>query len=171
VQNTRKHKETPLVNHMGLRTVLSWRPSLVGRHTFNDDLTDPWERWKKGRLSAFRQALPLYALLILACLGAFALAARHSEPWVMAALGVTLIAGGVELTSYYYAFIAGVALLVAKREEVGRWLLLLTAFTQLIAWAPIVGMSTWSDEQHTAMSAATVAVFGAILWLFRKPPP
>ena len=31
VQNTIKHKETPLTNYMGLRTVVAWRPSEVGR--------------------------------------------------------------------------------------------------------------------------------------------
>jgi hypothetical protein len=52
---------------------------------------------------------------------------------------------------------------------VGRWLLLLTAFTRFVAWAPLRGMSTWADEQHTLMSVATVGVFAAIVWWFRKP--
>jgi hypothetical protein len=64
-----------------------------------------------------------------------------------------------------------VALLVELREEVGRWLLLLTAFTQFVAWAPLKNMSTWNDEQYTLMSAATVAAFAAIVWRFRRPTP
>lgn len=32
-QNTVKHANTPLTNHMGLRTVLSWRPDSIGQKT------------------------------------------------------------------------------------------------------------------------------------------
>ncbi|MBL8914401.1 MAG: hypothetical protein JNM17_27090 [Archangium sp.] len=32
-QNTVKHANTPLTNHMGLRTVLSWRPESIGQKT------------------------------------------------------------------------------------------------------------------------------------------
>ena len=85
---------------------------------------------------------------------------------MVAALGITAIAFGIELTSYYCAFIIGVALLHAEREEVGRWLLLLTAFTGVVAWAPLRGMSTWYDEQYTAMAAASLVAFAAIVWRF-----
>jgi hypothetical protein len=169
VRNTLKHETTPLTNDMGLRTVVAWRPHEVGRFTFEGGALNPWGAWKKARTEAFRAARPLYFLLVLGHLALLGLAARHAEPWVAAALSVTAIATGVELTSYYYAFVIAVALLHSEREQVGRWLLVLTAFTQLIAWAPLPGMSTWSDEQHTAMAAASVAVFAVIVWLFRRP--
>jgi hypothetical protein len=104
--------------------------------------------------------------IVFACLVALALAVRRHEPWVAAALSVGLIAFGVELTSYYYAFVIGVALLHDRHESVGRWLLALTTFTQVIAWAPVRGMATWSDEQHVAMAAASLVAFAAVLWLF-----
>ena len=96
------------------------------------------------------------------------LAGRHVQPWVAAALGVTFIPIGVELTCYYYAFIIAVALLYEKREEVGIYLLFLTAFTSFIAAAPFKGMARWLDEQYTTMSVATVAVFALIVWRFRE---
>jgi hypothetical protein len=169
MQNTVKHKETPLTNYMGLRTVVAWRPSEVGRVLRNDKLVDPWLKWKEARLAAFREAKPVYAVVVVAFLVLLGLAVRRAQPWAATAMGITFIPIGVELTCYYYAFILGVALLWEKREEVGRWLLLLTAFTQFVAWAPLRTMSRWLDEQYTLMSAATVAVFGAILWLFREP--
>jgi hypothetical protein len=171
VKNTAKHKETPLTNYMGLRTVIAWRPSEVGRLMKNDKLTDPWSTWKQARLDGYKHALPLYLALALAFLALIAVAARHVEPWAAAAIGVTFIPIGVELTCYYYAFILGVGLLYAKREEAGRLLLALTALTQFFAWAPLRGMATWIDEQYTLMSAFTVALFGAIVWLFREPAP
>jgi hypothetical protein len=167
--NTTKHKETPLVNNLGLRTVLSWRPSEVGRFTNDSRLIDPWSPWKEARLKSWKQALPLYVLLALGYLFLVGLAARHVDLWVAAVLGLTFVPIGVELTSYYYAFILGVALLAEQREQVGRWLLLLTAFTQFVAWAPFRGMSRWGDEQYTLMAAATVGVFAFIVWIFRRP--
>jgi hypothetical protein len=167
--NTSKHKETPLVNNLGIRTVLSWRPSEVGRHTNDSRLTDPWAKWKEARLKSWKQALPVYAVLALAWLVLLGVSSRGNQPWVAAALGLTFVPVATELTSYYFAFLLGVALLVEQREQVGRWLLLMTAFTQFVAWAPLRGMSHWGDEQYTLMAAATMAILGAILWIFRRP--
>jgi hypothetical protein len=170
VANTLKHKETPLTNLMGLRTVIAWRPTEVGRVLHDDKAVDPWARWKQARLAAYRQARPLYLALVLGFLVLLARAVRRCEPWLAAALGVTIIAVGVELTSYYYAFVLALALVHEAREAAGRHLLLLTAFTQFAAWAPLPRMATWLDEQYTLMSVASLAVFGAILWSFSFAP-
>jgi hypothetical protein len=169
IQNTVKHKETPLTNYMGLRTVVAYRPNEVGRMLKDDSLVDPWQRWKEARIAGWKNARPVYVLIVIGFLAILGLAARHVEPWVAAALGVTLIPVGVELTCYYYAFIIGVGVLWKEREEVGRWLLFLTGYTQFAAWAPLRGMPNWLDEQYTYMSLATVAVFAAIVWSFRMP--
>jgi hypothetical protein len=168
VQNTAKHKETPLTNYMGLRTVLAYRPGEAGRDLKNDTLTDPWIKWKTARLDRWKEARPVYVIMVLAFAVLLGLAGRHVTPWVAAALGVTFIPIGVELTCYYYAFIIAVALLYEKREEVGIYLLFLTAFTSFIAAAPFKGMAKWLDEQYTTMSVATVAVFALIVWRFRE---
>lgn len=167
IRNTAKHKETPLTNHMGLRTVVSWRPSETGRLLRDGNLLDPWEKWKEARVASFRRARPLYFLILAAFLVLMGRAVRHAEPWIAACFGVALIPFGVELTSYYYMFILGVALLWEKRDVVGRLLLALTAFSQLVAWAPLPFMSRWLDAQFTLVSAANLIVFGGIVWLFR----
>lgn len=170
VANTIKHKETPLTNYMGMRTVIGYRPSEVGRLMRNDKLTDPWKGWKDARLRAYNQGKPLTALLAMGFLVLIGLAvARHPEPWVAAALGSLFIAIGVELTCYYYAFIIIPALLWEKREEVGWWLLVLTAFSEFASFAHEAGfmfMPSWLDEQYTLISAATVVAFTMIVWLF-----
>jgi hypothetical protein len=169
VQNTMKHKETPLTNYMGARTVLAYRPNEVGHMLKDDHLTDPWKRWKEARTQGWKNAKIPYILLVAGFILLIGMAARHVEPWVATALGITFIPIGVELTCYYYAFIIGLGVLWVEREEVGRWLLFLTAFTQFAAWAPLRNMPTWLDEQYTYMSLATVVVFGAIVWCFRHP--
>jgi hypothetical protein len=171
VQNTVKHKETPLTNYMGLRTVVAYRPKEVGRYLRSDRLVDPWDKWKQARLRAFKEAKPAYFVAVAAFLVLLGFAVRRIEPWAAAAMGVTFIAVGVELTCYYYAFIIGVALLYEKRPEAGLWALLCTAFTGFVAWAPLPRMSTWLDEQYTLMSVGTVVAFVAILWQFAARPP
>jgi hypothetical protein len=169
-ENTAKHQATGLVNNMGLRTVLAWRPSEVGRY-LKDDAIDPWLRWKEARLRAWQETRPAWLVLVVGVTVLLALAARHAQPWVLTALGVVLIPWGVELLSYYFAFIIALVPLVEKREEVGRWLLGLTAFTQFVAWAPLRDMSNWLDEQYTLMSLATLLVFALVLNRFRRAEP
>ena len=187
VRNTIKHSETPLTNYMGLRTVVNYRPSEVGRLMRNDSLVDPWSRWKDARLKSFHEARPLFIGIIICYLVLIGLAVRGVDPWVATALSATLIAFGVELTCYYYAFIIVVGVLFAKYQVAGKWLLAVTAFTQFIGWAPIQGMPEWLgkilpasirnaaalknfgmptglDEQYTWMALATLIGFVMIAW-------
>ncbi len=167
ISNTRKHKETPLTNAMGLKTLVHYRPWEVGRVLRDNKLTDPWSVWKTARTRAFEQAKPAYFVLVAGFLVILVLTCRNAEPWVAAALATTFIGVGVELTCYYYAFVMATALLYEKDESVGRVLLLMTGFTQFVAWAPLPFMATWIDEQYTLMSLGTLVAFGLILWQFR----
>jgi len=168
--NTQKHQATPLTNHMGLRTVVAYRPSEVGRVLAAKSGTDPWLRWKEARLAAWRQARPLAVLLAGAALFLIGRAAlRRPEPWIAAALGTLWIAFAVELTSYYYAFLIVPALLWTEKRSAGIALLALAAFSQWVSLGPLLrmpGMPTWRDEQYTLISFATILVFGGILAAF-----
>jgi hypothetical protein len=166
VRNTMKHSETALTNNMGLRTVVAYRPSEVGRKMERVGATDPWAAWKQARLDSFRQAKPVYFVAVAAFLVLLGLAVREAEPWTALALSATFIPFGVELTCYYYSFIILVALLCVKSERLAQRLLLLTAVTQFVAWAPITGMPSWLDEKYTLMSVGTLVVFIAITWEF-----
>jgi hypothetical protein len=166
VKNTAKHKETALTNYMGLRTVVAYRPGEAGKDMRNERLTDPWLGWKKARVRAFQQAKPLYYLLVAGYLVLLGFAVRKRPPWVVAALSTTMIAIGVELTCYYYAFVMAVALLHEEDDRVGRLLLVMTAGTVFINFHPLVFMPSWLDEQYTLMSVLTIAVFVMILWDF-----
>jgi hypothetical protein len=166
VRNTMKHSGTALTNNMGLRTVVAYRPSEVGRKMQREGAIDPWANWKQARLDSFRQAKPVYFIVVAAFLVLLGFAVRQTEPWVAVALSATFIPFGAELTCYYYSFLIVVALLCVKSERLAQWLLLLTAFTQFVAWAPVKGMATWLDEQYTLMSVATIIAFIAIVWEF-----
>jgi hypothetical protein len=179
--NTQKHKETPLTNYMGLRTVVAYSPSEAGRVLRDDRLEDPWATWKRTKLVTFHHRFPIY--LVFA--GAFVVllfgALRDAEPWVACCLGATMMAVGVELTCYYYSFLFAIALLYHKRREVGAILLGVTAMTGFLDWAPTrylpdtkpwvnLKMPQWLDEQYMWMSVATLAGFIWILYRFGNVP-
>ncbi len=167
-QNTAKHASTPLTNHMGLRTVLSYRPSTIGAVLRDPRAEDPWKSFREARLKSFAQVKPVFVLAVLGFLTLlyFAVKPAGTEPWVAAALSVTVIAVGAELTCYYYAFVIALALLQQKRSEVGLLLLAFTATTMFIGIAPFPNMSTWDDEKYVAMSVAALVAFSGVLWLF-----
>lgn len=166
--NTRKHQDTPLTNHLGLRTVVAWRPAEVGRRLMTTE-TDPWLRWKEARLAAWHRSWPLAALVAAVALVLLGRAAsRRPEPWIAAALGTLWIAFAVELTSYYYAFLIVPALLWVEKRWVGIVLLALCAFSQCVSLGPFLGMPTWRDEQYTLISLVTLLISAGILVAFGR---
>ncbi|MFZ5469512.1 MAG: hypothetical protein ACOZIN_08755 [Myxococcota bacterium] len=167
-KNTSKHANTPLTNHMGLRTALSYRPSTIGALMRDGKTFDPWKKWKDARLEAFHSALPLYVAIALgfAVLLYFAIRGAGNEPWMAAALSTGMIAVGAELTCYYYGFVVAIATLWLKKREVGLLLLTLCGVTHFIHWAPFPNMSGWDDEKYVAMSFAALVAFGGVMWAF-----
>jgi hypothetical protein len=177
--NTQKHKETPLTNHMGLRTVVTYSPSEAGRSLQDTRLEDPWGKWKRAKVATFNRRLPLYGLFVLG-FGAMLFAALRrpeTEPWLACAMGSMMIAVGVELTCYYYSFLFATTFLYYKRKEAGAIMLAVTALTGFIDWAPTkylpttgplasLRISQWLDEQYMLMSVVTLVGFVWIMHLF-----
>jgi hypothetical protein len=168
IENTMKHAATPLTNHMGLKTVVSYRPSKAGHLTWERGTTDPSAKWRQGRIESFQALRPLFWVAIAAFLALIYRSLRkvEFEPWMALAMGTMLIAVGAELTCYYYCFAIAVALLHSQRPEVGFWLFALSVVVGFIGWAPLPFMSSWDDEKYTAMSVATLFAFTAVLEVF-----
>jgi hypothetical protein len=181
IYNTNKHKETPLTNHMGLRTVVTYNPAQAGRALKNDRAEDPWGVWKRTKVQAFQNRRPLYMAFVAGFVLLLFAATRNAEPWMACSMGAMMIAVGIELTCYYYSFLFAVTFLYKKREEVGAILLAATAATGFIDWAPTkylpdkgiwanLKMSQWLDEQYMFMSVATLVAFVWIMYRFGYPP-
>ncbi|MFL5322452.1 MAG: hypothetical protein ACJ790_22525 [Myxococcaceae bacterium] len=169
-RNTSKHAATPLTNHMGLRTLLSYRPSTIGAVLVRPGTTDPWALWKQARVEKFDELKPLFYLLCLGFLALlwFAVEGSGSEPWLGAALGTVMIAVGSELTCYYYCFFIGLAVAAKRRREVGVLVILMAAVWLFIDRAPLPWMRGGQDEQYVAMTVAALVAGVAILWGFTK---
>lgn len=168
--NTVKHASTPLTNLMGLRTVLTWRPSTVGAQMTDRLLIDAWKPWKDMKLELWRQMKPLFVLLVLGAIALLYFALRHSGPklYLGACLGVGMIVLGAELTNYYYCFLLCMAALYSEKREVGLLMAGLSAVTLFINFGWLSFQSHDLDQQYTAMSFASVLAVPLVWWSFTK---
>ncbi len=143
LDNSFKHKETPLTNHMGLPTLLSWSPSTVARYTRNNKLDDPFKLWKDKRKELRKNRLWLQGLLLLVFLGLLGFVGRKIEDWELTALSTILITGVFELTCYYFSYVILLALMGLRKA---RYMVALVAMSIMGSWLQLrVG---WYDEQY-----------------------
>ncbi|MEM8607360.1 MAG: discoidin domain-containing protein [Myxococcota bacterium] len=141
--NTLKHAETPLTNHMGLPTLLSYRPSKVGRYTKDQSLEDPWQNWKQTRKDTKHDRRWAQALILLGMFLLLAVAGRKMESWALLASSTILIIGFFELTCYYYSFVILMAPVAIDRLRHVVALILMVTAGLVIQF--LVG---WYDEQY-----------------------
>lgn len=129
------HANTPLTNHMGVDTILThtWKGRM--RFTRDENLDDPFEVWKAGRLerkehlSLLRHGLLLFFMLWIA----WALR-RTKLLWVGPALSLVLIMSLVDLTCYYYSMFMILAILIRQRPPLGPALLAGSGASALLLW-------------------------------------
>ncbi len=165
--NTLKHAETPLTNHMGLPTVLSYKPSKVGRFTKDSSLEDPWARWKQARKETKHDRRWLHGLILLGMFVLLAIVGRRAAPWAVLSASTILIIGFFELTCYYYSFVVLMAPLAIERLRYTVALI-----SMVMAGLVIQFFVGWYDEQYIW---ETVVVLVALLYvlvdLARYPLP
>ena len=167
LSNTLKHAETPLTNHMGLPTILSYRPSKVGRFTKDSSLDDPWAKWKQIRKETKHDRRWLHGLILLGMFVLLALAGRRLAGWAVLAGSTILIIGFFELTCYYYSFAVLMAPLAIERQRYTVALILMGMMGVILQF--FIG---WYDEQYIW---ETVVVLLALLYILvdvvRHPLP
>jgi len=163
--NTEKHAQTPLTNHMGLRTVISWRPWDNAKHLKDSSMDDPFQTWKEHRIENYERLKWLFVALNLVFLWGVWRTTRDEPAWVAAALsGIVMIPAATELTCYYYAFMIPGAFLMEKRREAGLWLILLAIGTHAITRLPV-----WDDDKYVWMGLASLAYGWMVIWALLQP--
>ena len=156
--NTFKHRDTPLTNHMGLPTILSYKPSTVGRFTKDQSLEDPWSKWKQARKDIKHDRRWLHGLLLLGMFVLLALAGRRLAPWAVLAGSTILVIGFFELTCYYYSFVILMAPLAIERMRYSVALILMTITGLILQF--FIG---WYDEQYIWETVAVLLALSYIL--------
>ena len=117
IANSLKHKATPLTNHMGLPTLLSYHPKRTSRYTKNSKLKDPFAVWKSERKRTLRDRRALHVGLLLLFAALIMYTGRRLEDWAVTSLSILFIIGIFELTCYYYNFIVLLAPFAMKKPR------------------------------------------------------
>jgi hypothetical protein len=164
----RTHQNTPLTNHMGLESMLvhNWD----GRMRFgrDDNMSDPFEGWKKGRLERFKQLKPVFIAINLGIFAWTAWALRRTRLlWVGLALSLPMVLCLTNLTCYYYSmFIIGAAL-VAVRPQLGAPYLLASAIGKVLQYSP-AGFF-WVDDRWVAETWLYALLCVILLAAYSRP--
>jgi hypothetical protein len=145
--NTQKHLATPLTNHMGLKTVLSSSWDTRARIIRDPSADEPYLYWKHERQQTFGERKFLHVILLGIFTVALYFAVRHRTLSQSLILGVGAIPFLVELTCYYYSFMASWGALSS----------LIPAFAPLImvaAWLTweVRHWLTWYDDLYVVQS-------------------
>ncbi len=156
-ENSFKHKETRLTNHMGLPTLLSYDHAKRARRTKDDTFDDPFERWKEGRKETLAARGGLFLASLLLLFGLVGYIAREADDWEVAALSTVFVVGIFELTCYYYCFVVLLAPICVRRL---RYTVLFLAMAVSTQWVHL-GIG-WYDVQYTV---ETAVVLGFMLLL------
>ena len=158
LENSMKHKSTPLTNHMGLPTLFAYHPDRIAKKMVNNRLEEPYKEWKAQRRQTLESRKYIYWATVLALFGLVGLFARKSdEEWEIAAVGALMIVAVFELTCYYYNFVILLAPLAARRQNQTIALIGMAIATQITQFT--VG---WFDERYTWNS---LIVLVAILYI------
>ncbi len=162
------HNATPLTNHMGLETMLVHNWSGRMRFLRDDNMDDPFEGWKQGRLDRFKTMKPLFLLI---CAGVFAWTAwalrRTKELWVGLSLSVCLVISFTNLTCYYYSLFLVLPALVAVRPSLGPPIVVVSGISTILLYAP--SGFYWVDDRFTAQAWLFYALSLMALYAYSRP--
>jgi hypothetical protein len=162
------HKNTPLTNTMGLETMVvhNWDGRM--RFTRDDNLDDPFEGWKRGRLRRFEKMKPVfYGVIGLVALWQMWALRRTKLLWVGMALTVPLVISLTNLTCYYYSLFMVAGALVLARPQLGPALLVTSGVSQIMLYAPYGYY--WVDDRFTAQSWLFYAMGILLLFAYSRP--
>ncbi len=174
LENTAKHAGTPLTNHMGLKTVLTFRPTTRQEVAFDGKLDDPFLRYKDLHKATFKRMMPVFLVLV----GAFMLLllratnriADEATPeddrwWAIASISFSAIPVATELTCYYFCFMTAAAFLWKEREEIGVGLLVTAGVTQILNF-----WTYFYDVRYTTESVAVLVFIAWAVWRYARVP-
>jgi hypothetical protein len=165
------HKGTPLTNHMGLQTMLvhDWDGRM--RFTRDDNLDDPFQAWKQGRLDRHAATKVIQYGIILAIVGWMAWALRRTKfLWVGMGLSCLFAMSAVELTCYYFTMFILAAPLARVNKALGPVVLVGSGASQIIGSAGGVhSMFYWIDDKFTAQSYLWFLLGALLLYGYSRP--
>ena len=161
--NSRKHLANTSTNRMGLKVAVSFDPGTTVDRVKDLWIDSPWDAWYTARARTFDERRPLFYGIVAIYLAALLLAARNQPPWVALVLGAGVLAFGLELTCYYYAFVTVFGLLWPTHRWAGVALCALAAATNLPA-----GLTDANDLVFLAESVLCLVFVAGLTFAFAR---
>ncbi len=159
------HKNTPLTNQMGLETMIvhNWKGRM--RFTRDDNLDDPFQKWKEGREHRIHQHRVLFLGIVgLVFLWTLWALRRTKLIWVAMPLGLPMVASLTNLTCYYYSMFMIAAALALIRPQLGPVILAVSGASQIL-----LIKYYWVDDKFTAQAWLFYAFGLLLLYAYSRP--
>ena len=164
LENSFKHKDTPLTNNMGYPTIVSFHPSYTVHKSLQiqrkmKNRPEGFSVWKT-KVRELRKSRRWIQLLTIALLfGAMFVLRKRLSLWEVTAASVAFMFTVFELTCYYYSFII---LLVPLAYQRGREMFMLLVFV-VASQATQIRIGATDLEYLWESAFALIPIFGVIV--------
>jgi uncharacterized protein (DUF983 family) len=135
------------------------------RFTRDDNMDDPFEGWKQGRLDRFATLKPVFLGIVGFVFLWTAWCLRRSKAlWIGLAISPPIVMALTNLTCYYYSYFMVAAALVVLRRPIGPAMLVTSGASQIL-----LDNYYWVDDKYNAQSWLFFALALLILFAFSRP--
>lgn len=170
------HQEKPNVNHVGLRTIMSFEPDKTGDKVLRKELPEPWTDWQHYQLAALQRRKPLYYGVIALMLAAAAVAVRNKRLDQAGIIGMFLIPFAFYPANYYCHFVFLLPLAAArKRDETNKlfgWLAVVSMAMTVALYFTLTErqVDVLFTQQSWVLLIGLVAMMAPLAWFAWKEP-
>jgi len=161
------HAEQPNSNHVGIRNVVSYSPSLEGRKVADERRIEPWSAWQDLQRETFARRKVLFYLGVLLYTGLAVVACRRLRLDQAAILGLMMIPVYFYPANYYCHHIFLLPLLATAagpprrlREPEGR-----TWFGLVASIVMVMGFCQYFTLDQSAGESDVTATYESIIML------
>jgi hypothetical protein len=166
------HAEQPNSNHVGIRNLVAYSPSLSARAISESNRSSAWVSWQETQRQTFARRKPLFYLGVLAFLGLGLWACRGRRLDQAAIIGTLMIPVFFYPANYYCHYVFLIPLLATRRGPVLPWFepegrTLFGRVSGIVLAMGVVQLPTlaeWPDVTYTYESAIMMTAYALILY-------
>jgi hypothetical protein len=149
--NSRKHLETPITNHIGLKPALWFSPDTRAAKLADFWVDGPWDSWRAAHTATSKSRRPIFLAVAVLFVAVFWVAVRRADDWLAVVAGVALLPFATTLANYYYSVMLMFGFLWPRDKPIGVGLAALSALT-----AVLPAVLEHRDDRYAVISLAVV---------------
>ena len=166
------HAEQPNSNHVGLRNLVAFSPSLTARRLSESNRANAWMTWQDTQRQTFARRKPVFYLGVLGFLGLGVWACRGRRLDQATVLGTLMIPVFFYPANYYCHYVFLIPLLATRRGPVLPWSepegrTLFARVSGIVLAMGVVQLPTlaeWPDVTYTYESVIMMTAYALILY-------